>query len=367
MKMFLRIISILLLALSVLFIPSCSEDEAPVSVSPVNPPGNSYYGAFVLCQGAEVYPQERYLGFYDINSGEYHFNIYRQGILPLYPRSMVYSSGNIYISCSYAYSSPSKLLKINAWGENQGKTSAELDKLYNPNLLMKFGDKIAMTYMYPVENYLGTFETFSQNLPGDVSHYSNIKDYITSMYSMDGKVYLTSSYYSDNLRDSSLLCIVPPDTSVRRLKLSGKPAGIVRLADNRLLIGCGGYRSIFYFVDPVTFLKTDSVLCPGGISRSIVSDLSSTYTYFISEDDRIVKFNHSQKTFSTFLNNNFAGENYMFSGVNIDPYSGKFYVLYSSRGEYHGGKMQIYSSSGFFERTLAVGKKPVQVLFSKSE
>lgn len=158
----------------------------------------------------------------------------------------------------------------------------------------------------------------------------------------------------------------PPDTNTVRTRLSGSPCGINLINGNRLLVGCKGQNSKIYYINPDNLAITDSVNCANGFEKIFRNDKNNIYSYFISTDDKIIKFNPVQKTFSVFVNNSFSNDNYIISGYNIDPISGKHFILYSNRGDYYGGKLQIYSSSGFLEKTIAIGKKPVQIVFANN-
>lgn len=359
-KLIFSVFSVLLL-----LIVSCSDDE--IIVTPENPPEpQSFYGAFILCQGSESYPQERYIGFYDLLKEEYELNIYKPGLLPYAPRSIMYHNGSLYISNSaLAVYSQSKILKVGAWGSEQGTLLVEQNKLYAPNLLFSFNDHFGLTFFYPQESFTGTLEFMDPGNIGVVTEFPNIKGYITDHVYYNNKLYLTSSTYNTEYRDSSLISISLPDTSLSRVALGGKPGALILLNNNMLLAACTEGISTFYYVNPATLQKIDSVSYQNGFKKELVFDHNRNYIYFISADDKIVKFNPVQKTFSTFINNPFSSDNFIFNSINFDPYSGKLYVLYSSNSTYVPGKMQIYSSQGYFEKNLTIGKNPIQIVFAK--
>ncbi|NOS85522.1 MAG: hypothetical protein HOP31_10315 [Ignavibacteria bacterium] len=360
-----KIPAIFVLAFLMIFISSCSEDE--VIVTPENPQEpETLYGAFVLCQGTESYPQERYIGFYDLLKEEYELNIYKPGLLPYAPRSIIYHNGSLYISNStLMVYSQSKVLKVGAWGSEQGTLQLEQNKFYVPNLLFSFNDHIGLTYFYPQESFTGTLEFMDPGHIGVVTEFPNIKGFITDHVYYDNKLYLTSSTYSPEFKDSSVISISLPDTSVSKVYLGGKPGALILLNNNMLLAACTEGISTFYYVNPATLQKTDSVTYQNGFKKDLVFDHNRNYIYFISADDKIVKFNPVQKTFTTFISNPFSADNYIFNSINFDPHSGKLFVLYSSNSTYVAGKMQIYSSQGYFEKTLTIGKNPIQIVFAK--
>lgn len=360
-----KIPAFLVLVLLMIFISSCSDDE--VIVTPENPPEpETLYGAFILCQGTESYPQERYIGFYDILKDEFNLNIYEPGLLPNAPRSMFYKNGSLYVSTStFVNYSQSKVLQVSAWGSDQGKLLVDQNKFYTPNLLFAFDDHIGLTYFYPQENFTGTLEFMDPGNIGIITEFPNIKGFITDHVYYNNRLYLTSSTYSPSYRDSSLISILLPDTTTSRVLLGGKPGALELLNNNMLLAACYGGRSAFYYVNPANLQIIDSAFYQNGFKKDLVFDLNRNYIYFISADDKIVKFNPVQKTFTTFIINPFSSESYVFSSINFDPYSGKLYVLYSSSSTFLPGRMQIYSSQGYFEKTINTGKNPVQIVFSK--
>ena len=70
--------------------------------------------------------------------------------------------------------------------------------------------------------------------------------------------------------------------------------------------------------------------------------------------------------FDAFLSNPLAGENYQISGLNVDPFSGKIYVLYSKNNYNEFGKMQIYNTAGYLEKTIVTANNPIEVVFGKN-
>lgn len=366
-----RKVNLLLLGLFMasisLVIPGCGEDEVPVKQQdPVVV--EKEYGAFVICAGNDQYPPERYMGYYDIKKDSFSLNILAEGQLPQSPNSVLYSNGVLFcpIASDY-YPGNQMMLKFRAWGESKGSTIMQIYTNHKISSSLVFGSYLAISYLPvdPLEN--GTLEIRNKNSYDWLYRHKDIKSRITGMEYYSNRLFLLLTGYNNIGIDSSLAALVPFEEGISKVSLRDKPAGIVVTGDGKLVVACSGSSNMIYHIDPETLVKTDSSILSGGFANRLRIYKESSLIYYVSKNDKIMKYIPATRVSSVFLNNDLAGEGYNISGYNIDPYSGKLYVLYSNINTYKPGKLRIYSNSGFFERMITTGKTPVDVVIAQQE
>ncbi len=367
MKMFLRIISILPAALAAFFIIACGEDDVPVKQQD---PGvvEKEYGAFVICAGNDQYPPERYMGYYDINNDSFSLNILAEGQLPQSPNSVLYSNGVLFCPIASDYYPGNQLmLKFRAWGESKGSTIMQIYTNHKISSSLVFGNYLAVSYLPgdPLEG--GTLEIRNKNSYDWLYRHRETKSRITAMEYYNNRLLLLLTGYNNIGVDSSLAALVPFEEGITKIDLRDKPTGLVLTSDGKLIVACSGVSNMVYHVNPENLVKTDSSVLNGGYASRLRIYKENSLVFYISKNDKIMKYVPATQTSSVFLNNELAAEGYNISGYNVDPYSGKHYVLYTNINTYKPGKLRIYSSSGFFEKMITTGKTPVDVVIAKQE
>lgn len=356
---------LLIIVSGISFLTGCSEDE-PV-ITQQNPVQTEKgYGAFILCAGNEQYPPERYLAYYDINSDSLNLNILQTGQqLPQTPTTMEYSNGILYtpISTNVFPVNP-RIITIGAWGETKGNIIMEKYPETKVGALQPFNSYLAVTY-YPDNSFYGTLEIRNKNSYEWLFRYPNIKSYISAIRYLNNKLYLLISEVNNIYADSSLAVVEPFNESVTKIPLRKHPNGLVVTNEGKLIAACSGSSNMLYHIDPGTMTKTDSVISNNGFQNRLRYNSGNSMVYFISKDDKIIKYIPSSKTFVVFINNDLSSEGYAITGYNIDQYTGKHYVLYTNVNSYKPGKLRVYNSSGFFEKMFNTPKTPVDVIIEK--
>lgn len=368
MKKILNFILLSSIFILILVISSCSEDDpSPTQQVPVIT--EKEYGAFVLCSGNDQYPPERYLGYYDINKNTFKLNVFRQGDqFSKYPVSIAYSNGQLYVSTS-AFNNTAfpKLFVLHAWGENKGNVIREESPSFKVGVVLPFGSNIAVTYWpdYYLPIGSGTMEIRNINSYSWLYNYQEMGSFISSIEYYNSKLFLLFSNINSLNIDSSLASVTPFENNLTKVSLRSKPTGMIITNAGELIVACSGSSNMVYHIDPGTLTKTDSTILNGGFNNKLRYYSGSPFVYYISKDDKIMKYNPASKTSVVFLNNEISTEGYSISGYNIDKYTGKHYVLYSNINAYKPGKLRIYSQNGFFERMFDTGKSPIDIIIEK--
>jgi len=345
----------------------CGEDDIPVKQQdPVV--AEKEYGAFIISAGNDQYPPERYLGYYDIKNDSFSLNILAQGQFPQYPNSLLYSNDVLFcpITSEYFPINP-RMLKIGAWGKIKGSTLMESFSYHKVSTSFVFGNFLAVTYLPEDPMEIGTLEIRNKYSYDWIYGYNELKSRVTAIEYSNDRLFLLLTGYNNITVDSSLAAVKPFEPGISKIPLRDKPAGMVITTDGKLIIACSGSSNMVYHVNPETLVKTDSAVLSGGFANRLRIYKENSLIYYISKNDKIMKYIPATRTSTVFLNNELAGEGYSISGYNVDPYSGKHYVLYTNINTYKPGKLRIYSSSGFFERMFTTAKTPVDVLIAKQE
>lgn len=357
--------SICLISISI-FLSSCSYDDEIVNNTGSNPPPNdTNYGAFVINDGYyNVF--DKCLGYYSFNEGTYNYNIYKNGYLPDYSREIIYDDGSLYITSSdNGLTGNSRVLKISAWGEDQGKLLMNQTKDHKVNKIFNFNGLFGLTYFYGYYFNTGTFETFHRDHFELINLFSNVNTFITDAAYIGDDIFLLNSVYNNNQNsESSLYKISPPDTAIQKINLSGKPAAI-KIHNNKLIVASENGTSDFYYIDPAALQKTDSVTYNERFLKTLVNDKNSIYLFYLSADNKIMKFNPVSKIQTLFLNNPLVSENYSIANFNIDPYSGNVFVLFRKNNMVDPGKLQIYDPAGYLLATFITAANPSDLVFAR--
>lgn len=350
-----------------LIVPGCGEDDVPVKQQdPVVV--EKEYGAFVVCAGNDQYPPERYLGYYDIKNDSFRVNILAQGQLPQSPNTLHYSDGVLFCPISSEYYPTNQMMfKLGAWGETKGSTLMQIYTNHKISSSLVFGNYLAISYLPgdPLEG--GTLEIRNKFSYDWLYRHNETRSRIAAMEYYNNRLFLLLTGYNNTGVDSSLAALKPFEAGLSKVSLRDKPSGIVLTQDGMLVIACSGSSNMVYHVDPETLVKTDSSALSGGFANRLRIYKENSLVFYISKNDKIMKYVPATRTSTVFLNNDLAADGYTISGYNIDQYTGKLYVLYANINTYKPGKMRIYSSSGFFERMIITGKTPVDVVIAKQE
>jgi hypothetical protein len=340
------------LTFSLFLIMSCNED---VPVTP-EPEGNdsvfSVNGVYVVCSGGGL-SYYRELSYYDFDKNEYKENIYKNGFdyLPVLPTSVTYGNGFLFISNYWG-----SILKLSLLGDSIGVASGAFT-----SFIYGYDNRLFVSYFQSIST--GSFAIRDQSDILTQHRVFSEPGYVSGVTYNGQFLYFTRSQCTVS-NDSTLVKYDQESGIVESIPLSRWAAGITISNSGNVIVGCKDPGNLIFKINADNLQILESVRVPDGFKGNLCSDNTRPEVFFISGNDKIIKYNHSTGVFSDFILNS-SQPQYYISAYLYDNTLKKHFAVFTGNQPNMKGLLKIYNFSGILERTYTTGVNPVGIVAAK--